>query len=505
MNLSELTTEQLVSELEKRDGTRLIFKKHKENELKFISSDKVTLGNKDYKKCGTISTTKGSKITAIIEDKEALLSRISSIEAVDKSTKEVYVVNGISVYRFASANHCAERYLPYLVKKEGFGFDDKNGERKNILIEGDNYHALQVLQHTHRGAVDVIYIDPPYNTGNKDFKYNDRFVSDEDGSRHSSWLSFMERRLILARNLLSKCGILFISIGDNECHRLKLLCDKIFGERNFISSMPRKTVAHIRKVAEYEIQNLSDSVLVYAANKWDASLNKIICGQKSYPFEDDLGLYEHKPFQNSGENGTRRARPNLYYPIYYNAVSKQLSLEAQDGFETILPKKVKGEDGRWLWSKKKFIKDSHMLEVKGGVVKRKSYFNKNEDQNKYQSEKNWLDSHENRHGTLSLKKLGLDGKFDYPKPICLLIRLLKLGSKKDSVILDFFAGSASSGHAVWELNKEDGGNRKVILCTNNESNICEDVTYERMRRCNLPEHGDYQEGLEYYQIMHKKN
>ncbi|MBQ8993348.1 MAG: site-specific DNA-methyltransferase [Turicibacter sp.] len=349
------------------------------------------------------------------------------------------------------------------------------------MIEGDNYEAQKVLQSTHKGMFDVIYIDPPYNTG-KEFVYNDRIVGKEDSYRHSKWLSFISKRLDLAYNLLSYDGVIFISIDDNEMAQLKLLCDELFGEHNLISIMPRKTVEHIRKTANHELQNLHDYVFFYAKDKQNVVLSKEYIGDKEYPHCDEKGNYLIKPFQNSGENGTREARPNLYYPIYYNKDTGLLSLNETPDSIKILPKKVKGKDGRWLWSKEKFLKDNDRLTLFKGSIYKKEYEWESVERGKYRTFKTWLDLYQNRVGSAVLNNLNLGDKFSYPKPLELIKFLINLKKDDSLIVLDFFAGSGTTGHAVLELNQEDGGNRQFILCTNNENNICEEVTYERLKK-----------------------
>ena len=372
-----------------------------------------------------------------------------------------------------------DKFIPILseIKEKNIANDGVD----NLLIEGDNFHTLSVLNYTHKESVDMIYIDPPYNTGNQDFIYNDKFVNIDDGYKNSKWLNFMSKRLYLARNILKEDGIIAISIDDHELAQLIMLCNKIFGESNFISCMPRKTTEHMRVNALYELQNLNDYVLLYGKNKALVDLNKNVTGEKEFSNSDEKGMYLLKPFQNSGANGTRKARPNLYYPIYYDEKSKEFSLEKKPGMVEILPKKVKFEDGRWLWSREKFEKDKNMLEYRNGTMYRKEYYDENADNNKYESYKTWLDSFPNRLGASSLKELGLDGAFEYSKPPQLIEFLVNLCRKKDSVILDFFAGSGTTGQAVLSLNKKDNGKRRFILCTNNENNICENVTYKRLK------------------------
>ena len=344
--------------------------------------------------------------------------------------------------------------------------NDLNGDN-HILIEGENLLALMAMQYTHidengKGMIDVIYIDPPYNTGSVSFAYNDKFEKSE-------WLSMMDIRLKLARNLLNDDGAIFISIDDSYLYELKLLCDDVFGADMFVACAPRKTVDIVRKTSRAELQRLHDYVLVY--RRPSTVFRQDITGRHEYPYNDQIGKYRLKEFQNSGDAGTRTARPNLYYPIYKNA-DGTLSLERHDNtIDIILPHKVGNDDGRWLWSKEKFVKEWSRLSFdEKGRIGVKQY-EADEDPNKYQMPKTWLDetSMKNSFGTKALNDaLQRKGTFNYPKPLSLLKWLISLHPNKNAIILDFFAGSGTTGHAVLDLNKEDGGHRQFILCTNNE-------------------------------------
>lgn len=391
-------------------------------------------------------------------------------------------------------------------KEESVNFD----ETENLYIEGDNLEVIKVLQKSYYNKIKTIYIDPPYNTGH-DFVYEDNFKDPLDhykeitsqttksnpetmGRFHTAWLNMMLPRLRLAANLLREDGVIFISIDDHEVHNLRKLCDEVFGEENFVAICPRKTTEHIRVLADYELQNLNDYVIVYCKNLNKVRINKRITGEIKYEYEDEKGKYTLKAFQNSGENGTRRARPNLYYPIYYNEQSKKLSLLSDSNSIEILPRKVKSEDGRWLWSREKFEKDNELLEYKNGTLYRKVYYNPEEDQSKYEAYKTWLDMYPNRLGAKALTDLHMGEYFDYSKPIELIKFLLDMAVDDDSIVLDYFSGSATIAQAVMELNKEDGGNRKFIMVQLPElydesskafkdgyKNICE-IGKERIRR-----------------------
>ena len=393
------------------------------------------------------------------------------------------------------------------VKEKSVDFDNT----KNLYIEGDNLDVLKLLRETYLGKIKMIYIDPPYNTGN-DFVYKDNFAqfseeyllksgqydnqgnrlvsnSESNGRFHTDWLNMMYPRLKVARDLLTDDGVIAISIDKNELTNLEKICSEIFDNKNFITIMPRKTAELVRVLADYELQNINDYVIMYAKNIDSVKLIKKVIGEIKYEYKDSRGKYMLKAFQNSGENGTRTARPNLYYPIYYNPCTNKLSLAKEnDTSIEILPRRVMNDDGRWLWSKEKFIKDNNLLEYKNGTLYRKVYFDENEDQNKYQAEKTWLDMFPNRLGAKSLSDLQMNGLFDYSKPIELLEFLLKIVVKNDDVILDFFSGSGTTAHAIFKQNIENNYNLKFILVQLPEivnkdtyKTIC-DIGEERIRR-----------------------
>lgn len=364
---------------------------------------------------------------------------------------------------------------------------DENKNSNNIYISGDNIDALKHLIKAYEGKIKCIYIDPPYNTGSDGFVYNDKFkynkssliekldITEEEADRilkmtsgnsssHSAWLTFMYPRLYLSRSLLSEQGAIFVSIGDDEINNLKLLMDSIYGEENYIATCPRKTRGSATTKSDSELQKLNDYVLVYMKNKNNSSFNLKIIGQKQYNHEDDRGKYYTVALQDNGPSGTRTARPNLYYPIYQdeNGILKLEKTKETD--IEFLPSKHKNDDGRWMWSKEKFTKDFNDLCIDKGIVSIKHYYNPNEDQNKYEQERNWLDKFLNAKGTATLNELfEVKGLFSNPKPIELIEFLIELISDSDSIILDFFGGSASTAHAVIDLNSKDNGHRKYII------------------------------------------
>ena len=365
--------------------------------------------------------------------------------------------------------------------------DSKNADTtENIYIEGDNLEVLKLLRQNYYNSIKMIYIDPPYNTGN-DFVYNDTFKMDKEESDkaegiisenneklqknqkstnryHANWLNMMYPRLKLARDLLTDDGVIFISIDDNEQANLKRLCDEIFGEENFVALAPRKTGAGSAATrSEGELRKLNDFVLIYKKNI-DVKFNRVIVGKKEYPYEDKNGKYLLGQFQASGSDATRNARPNMWYPIYELKSGILTTKESEEYNKKILPKQIDGEDGRWLWSKEKFEIDLDKIYFDGEKINRKIYYDENEDQNIYQVEKAWFEIFRNANGTKEVNEL-LESKgiFSNPKPVDLIKHLLKMASDKNSIILDFFSGSSTTAHAVMKLNHEDGGNRKFIM------------------------------------------
>lgn len=347
----------------------------------------------------------------------------------------------------------------------------------HTLIEGDNLHALTVLSYTHAAQVDVIYIDPPYNTGNRDFIYNDRFVDREDGYRHSKWLSFMAKRLKLAKTLLQETGVIFISIDDNEQAALKLLCDEVFGEENFIGNIIWQKVYSPRMDAKgFSVSH--DYILCYGKTSL-TSLIKLSFSQSDKQFksiDSTTGkLYRSRSLRKEGSNSLRSDRPKLYY-----------ALQAPDGTE-IFPIKPNGVESCWRWSLDTYNKNASLGNVEW--LKKSGKWDvfvkqwKEEDAS-MPPPTLWMSEEvgHNHSAKDEIKSFGLEAVFDTPKPTTLLERILKIGGLKNATILDFFAGSGTTLHATMALNAEDGGSRRCILVTNNENNICEQVTYERNRR-----------------------
>ncbi len=392
-----------------------------------------------------------------------------------------------------------------------------NDGQMNFLVEGDNLASLQLLEKTHKGKIDLIYIDPPYNTGNQDFIYDDRYVNSDDLFSHSKWVSFMNVRLQIARNLLKRTGIIFISIGDIELSDLKLLCDEIFGEKNCLSIVPRLMKTGGNK-GRFFSPNI-DYVLVYAKNEAEA---KDFKGE----LDEELVKKLYNKVETEGQRKGQRYRPfGLYQSSLDERPNQRYFVECPDGTfaippgetfpeiisdgEKVLPNKG---DGCWRWSQERYLIEKQNGNIlftpsKNGVlvqpdgspskwnVYTKIWLTDREEEG--QTPTNFISKYENRHSAKELKELGVS--FDFSKPTGLIQYLFSLtGTDKEAICLDFFAGSGTTGHAVMKLNAEDGGNRRFILCTNNENNICREVTYERIKRV-IDKEG-YSASLKYFKV-----
>ena len=372
--------------------------------------------------------------------------------------------------------------------------DDK--KPVNILIEGDNYHALSVLNYTHKGKIDVIYIDPPYNTGNRSWTYNNDYVEKEDSWKHSKWLSFMYKRLILAKNLLKQTGIIIITIDDYEIGPLRLLMDELFGEQNRLGLV---TIMHNPRGRSDDkfFATSHEYALFYGKNSKLTKTYKLSLTDEQaeqFPFEDEISRYRLLPLKRTGSNSTPKERPNLYYPIYYNKSKNDIAFEVDNQSEEILP--FDGDGGKRVW---RWGKETLMERFKTDIVIKKnsknkfSVFTKDRIKEGRKPKTVWVNPKydASSHGTMLVQKLiGKRKAFDYPKSLFAVCDCLEIASKKkkNALILDFFAGSGTTGHAVFEINKRFGGDRKFILCTNNEDNngggnkIAEHICHPRVKK-----------------------
>ncbi len=430
-------------------------------------------------------------------DKTELAKKIREIEGLtnEERSELLALLNSRKRYGLVwedkpeEAEEILKTHIPVLteVKDKEINHDTETQKNPNhILIEGDNLHALTSLCYTHEGKIDVIYIDPPYNTGNKDFVYNDSYVDSEDSYRHSKWLSFMNKRLRIAKRLLSDKGVIFISIDDNEQANLKLLCDEVFGDNNYITSLPRKGIGGRQDSKYYAI--IHEYILVFAKK-----IEYFESGRQSktveYKYYDDLRQkkYNKQLLRKWGDNSRKEDRPNLFYPIYYNPITFSLSIVRENDSDIeIFPMLNKNKEGCWRWGKptmqEGFNKGLVEIQNNGGIIiPYERIYEKEENSSKPFS--SWIDDIDSSTGTKLLKDILDNDLFGYPKPSDLIKRIIMMASPLSSpTILDFFAGSGTTLHATMQLNAEDGGHRQCILVTNNENDICEKVTYERNKR-----------------------
>lgn len=403
---------------------------------------------------------------------------------------------------------------------------------ENLYIEGDNLEVLKLLQESYLGKVKMIYIDPPYNTGN-DFIYADDFMRsqeeeneqmgmyDEDENRlfkntdtngrfHSDWCSMIYSRLMLARNLLTDDGVIFISIDEHEVDNMRKMGSEIFGEENFIAQLiivsnqkGRNDSKHFAICHEY--------LLVFGKYKFVANGLPLTEEQRAaFNLVDENGnFYQLRDLRKRGNADRRTDRPLMYFPIFYNSNTHETSLTEKEGSIEIVPTLSNGEDGRWRWGKDRVQKNLSIIEPfysartqKWGVnyrvyldPKLNPLDDSEEDEKLSKAKTVW------NGGDISsdvakrtLKSLLGCAPFDFPKAVALLQKAVQIGTVKDSIILDFFSGSATTAHAVMQLNAEDGGHRKFIMVQLPEKcdeeseaykagykNICE-IGKERIRR-----------------------
>lgn len=387
---------------------------------------------------------------------------------------------------------------------------------ENLYIEGDNLEVLKLLREDYLSKVKMIYIDPPYNTGN-DFVYEDDFAqgasdyfgssgqTDSEGNRlvlnaesngrfHTDWLNMIYPRLKIARDLLSKDGICFIAIDDHELFNLKKICDDVFGASNFMQLITRSTGTPTGGGFD-GLVNEVDYMLIYAKSSPDATINGLPMSEedsKIYDYIDEYGRYLIRPLRRTGGEDRREDRPTMFFPI-----------EAPDGTQ-VYPYGPTGYESRWICSPETVeeLKRNHLIywkkaESSNGIkwtVYQKYYL-----ENRTKAPGNlWDDVEGNKKATRDIRGL-FDSKkvFDFPKPVSVLMKALRIASEKDSLILDFFSGSSTTAHAVMQLNSEDEGHRKYIMVQLNEETdpsteaykagyktICE-IGKERIRRAGM--------------------
>ena len=399
-----------------------------------------------------------------------------------------------------------DTHTPVLTEQKDLFID--NGGEMNFLIEGDNLAALKLLEKTHRGKIDVIYIDPPYNTGAKNWKYNNDYVDSNDSYKHSKWVSMMNDRLSIAKKLLTDKGVLICAIDENEFASLKLILEEVFGTNYEYVCV---TIVHNPRGIQGKNFSYTHEYAYFVIPKGD----KIIGGRKIPETEIDW-----RNLRDNGGESLRSDARNCFYPIITDG-EKILGFgdvilddkihpkqtESIKGSFYIYPIDIQGIERKWRYARQ-------------SVDKIKDYLRVKKTRNRYEIELGkpfgtyrtvWIDARydANEYGKKMINLIVPNCSFDFPKSLWNVYDCVYavVAENKTAKILDFFAGSGTTGHAILKLNDEDSGHREFILCTNNENNICRDVTYERLKTVITGKRKDgseyneqYNASLKYYKI-----
>jgi len=371
----------------------------------------------------------------------------------------------------------------------------QNKDSQNLLIKGDNLEVLKLMVNAYSEKVKMIYIDPPYNTGSDGFVYNDdrKFTkeqlselagieldeaerilefTDKGSSSHSAWLTFMYPRLYVARELLKDDGVIFISIDDNEVSQLKLICDEVFGESNFLSQI---IVQSNKRGQTYkEIAKCHEYILVYYKTD-KASLGELEKAAGKLPYEDEYGAYDLWELRNRNPKFGKHNRPNLYYPVYVDGLSvnkkglAKISLEKNNQFDIeIVPKNSEGHDSCWRWGKDKLLKEgiNGVPKTVYAKQKRDGGWNIYEKSRKSttRAKSIWADTKFiTEQGTIEAGKIGMGGVLEFPKPLELIKQCIQLATDNNDIVMDFFAGSGTTAHAIMDLNAKDKCQKKFVV------------------------------------------
>jgi adenine-specific DNA-methyltransferase len=466
---------------------------------------------------------------SVINDNEINLQELKIIAGLPIDEK----VNGYGL-NFVGRNFARAKYAQKSEKELHLNTTlSKNIDTtQNLVLKGDNLDSLKILKSHYSGKIKCIYIDPPYNTANDEFIYPDKFnkeeaevlgmanLSEDDFARmdfsfktkksHNGWLAFMYPRLLLARDLLSKDGVIFISIDDNEQANLKLLCDDVFGEENFVANLP--TIMNLKgNNDEYGFAGTHEYTLVYAKNKEFLQLNEFSINDDELEdwSEDDYGFYKQGAnLKATGTNAPREKRPNLYFPIFlddenniYITEDDTPPKDYMGNIVTLYPI-TNEQEMSWRWSKNKFLAEKYNVIIsRNGTIGiyKKQRPSLGDMPSKKPKTIFYKPEYSSGNGTSQIKELLNERLFSNPKPLRLVRDFIELGLGNNDIILDFFAGSGTTAHAVMQLNAEDGGNRKFILCQidepikndkpaykfcvdNNLPPVISSITIERLKR-----------------------
>jgi len=371
-------------------------------------------------------------------------------------------------------------------KFDGFKTDENRDIEDNLIIKGNNLLALHSLKKRFAGRVKLIYIDPPYNTGGslETFTYNNAF-------NHSTWMTFMKNRLKVAKEFLTEDGFIVIAIDYNELFYLGALADEIFGRENRIGVVSVLSNPMGRQYAKF-FSATNDYMLVYAKNETRAKFNDVVISwerAKTFNLEDEKGKYKLSDFLHDHKKGSRKLKPYNWYPIYVSKDLKDISLEEKEGYFKLMPISDKGIERSWMTIKEttqERINNDDLVVKKNNKGKIRIYYKFREQQRLSTC---WTDKkyNANHYGARLLEKIIGRRGVSYPKSLYTIVDVLKIMTKDDDIILDFFAGSGTTGHAVLELNKEDGGNRKFILVEqlNEHIEVCKERIQKVLQKENI--------------------
>lgn len=414
----------------------------------------------------------------------------------------------------------SENQLPILTEVKEKAIKNKDGKPTHLLIEGDNYHSLTCLNYTHKNKIDLIYIDPPYNTGKDGFTYKDKriinkfpdgtLVPKESPLRHSYWLSFMYKRLDLAKELLRDTGKIVISIDDNELANLVLLCSKVFGSYNQVAILP--TIMNLKgNQDQFAFAGTHEYTVVFAKDISKCEFNQFELDDEELDKwdEDEIGFYKKGAnLKSTGENAPREKRANLFFPILFDNKTHKISHITDEEYELIYNKEDKVFNDTfinslkekyeklgfsfilpitnssymtWRWSRKKMLDEPYNIIVNFNgkyTINKKQRPELGDLPSKKPKTLFYKPVYSSGNGTNQLKNIVHNNNFKAPKPVDLIKDLIKVSADKESIILDFFAGSGTTLQSCLELNNQ-GYNIQNIICTNDEGNICTEVTYPR--------------------------
>lgn len=525
----------------------------------FANCEDGTVSEEDAK--ATVDEAKTGNISK--QKREDLLAKIKEIRTfISSAPQDDNTGNLLSYLSELEKDVCGKKYglvfeehredidevldthTPVLTEDAELFID--NGGEMNFLIEGDNLASLKLLEKTHKGKIDLIYIDPPYNTGNQDFIYDDTFIAINDGYHHSKWISFILERLKIAKKLISSSGVIAISIGYQEVHNLVLLCQELFYDKNVTSVTVQtsggKPNGGFNITYEFIVfitpadftPNASENAMNEYASPYHgmnlATFDQVQRPGQAYPiFVDKDGI-----FLGCGKSLTERVKSGEYtgelqdfvydyteapegafavwpvtrkgIPCVWRLIPSRLTRDWEKGYIKILPQKPGKTQNLFTVQ---YLSDGIIKKIEKGELETHRISSDSRiptiDVDNYRTagttiQTIWTEKayYTTNGGNEMADILGSKKAFSYPKPLALISEIVQRITNENSLVLDFFAGSGTTGHAVMKLNAEDGGNRKFILCTNNENNICREVTYERIKR--VVDKEGYEASLKYYKV-----